>query len=202
MDDEELWLPHEGSVTDDDGFGLPVRDEEFPMSSADGIASASNSLALASPNAEDLPDPLPMRRLIGHGVEVPDFLRIPEEHWPAVMRSIPLHLRLPSVQNGIAAAAGGDLIGLAMRDFPPTASDRARAAVREKPSMAPPASPDHFRRAQRQVNFRLTDEEHLDLAAAAELIGTTPTQLAGQLVRNGVRRILQEIDADGSRPAS
>jgi hypothetical protein len=200
MDEEELWLPVEA---DADGFGVPVTEDEDPLPSADGLASASDLLALASPSAGgDLPDPLPMRRLIGYGVEVPDFLKIPQEHWPAVMRSIPRHLRLPSVQNGVASMAGGNLIALATSDMPPTVSDRARAAVRDKPSMAPPPSPDHFRRARRQVNFRLTDEEHLDLAAAAELIGTTPTQLAGQLVRNGVRRILQEIDSESSRPGS
>ena len=129
--------------------------------------------------------------------QVPDFTRIPRERWEEVMRTIPVHLRVPAAQ-GIGVDDPAGLVELAMSDLPPTPSDRARSAVREKPRLAPTPTADAFRRATRQVNFRLTDEEYINLATAAQLIGTTPTQLAGMLVRNGVQRVIEEANRAAS----
>jgi hypothetical protein len=126
---------------------------------------------------------------------VPDFSEIPRHRWEEVMRTIPERLRIPSVQGGFLPMEDAvELMQLARSDLPPAPSDRARKAVLEKPQLAPAPSTDHFRRANRQVNFRLTEDEYADLATAAEMLGTTPTQLSGQLVRNGVRRVLAEGD--------
>ena len=138
-----------------------------------------------------------MRRLMFSRTEVPDFRHIPRDRWEAVMRTIPERLRLPAAQ-GIGVEDPARLVELALSPLPPAPSDLARAEVRKKPQLAPTPAADHFRRANRQVNFRLTEPEYLDLAAAAQLIGTTPTQLAGMLVRNGVRRVIEEAN----RPAS
>ncbi len=111
------------------------------------------------------------------------------------MRSTPQHLRHPAVE-GLALPIDQlvELSRLALSDLPPAPSDLARAQVRAKPRLAPRPAADAFRRANRQVNFRLTEEEYVDLATAAQFIGTTPTQLAGMLVRNGVQRVLQEAN--------
>jgi hypothetical protein len=139
-----------------------------------------------------------MRRLMFSTTEVPDFTRIPRDRWREAMCSIPDALRLRAVQ-GLPLLTDGlvELAELAMSDLPPAPSDIARAQVRAKPRLAPAPAAGHFRRANRQVNFRLTENEYLDLATAAELIGTTPTQLAGMLVRNGVRRVIEEANRSG-----
>ncbi len=43
-----------------------------------------------------------------------------------------------------------------------------------------------------QVNIRLTDDGHRDLARAAEILELKPTQLARLLVRNGTTQVLDE----------
>ena len=140
----------------------------------------------------------PMRRVLWTRHEAPDFLQIPRERWRAAMATVPRHLRMLSI-NGLGTTMDeiSALAGLAMdATIPDSPSDRAREAVRDRPQLAPAPAADHFRSANRQVNFRLTEDEYTDLAAAAQLIGTTPTQLAGQLTRNGVRRVLSEADRE------
>ncbi len=142
--------------------------------------------------------PLPTRCLMFSRQEVPDFLKIPRERWRDVMISIPRHLRIRSVWG--LAMPSEDLVTLselAMSDLPAAPSDRAREQVRAMPRFAPTPTAGAFRRANRQVNFRLTEGEYTDLATAAQLIGTTPTQLAGMLVRNGVRRAIEEANRPG-----
>jgi hypothetical protein len=112
------------------------------------------------------------------------------------MRATPQHLRLPSAQGIIPGSLelAGELVALALSDLPPAPSDRARAEVAAMPRLAPKPAAGAFRRATRQVNFRLTESEYLDLGTAAGLLGTTPTQLAGMLTRNGVQRVIEEAN--------
>lgn len=192
MDDEGTWVPLIEPRHDEDAL-FPWDD----VSSADGLAGASDSLAPASPSSERPHEdgPVPTRRLMFSTVEVPDFTQIPRDRRRDVMGTIPTALRYPAVQ-GLALPPDElvELSTLALSDLPPTRSDVARAEVRKKPRIAPSPAADHFRRANRQVNFRLTEDEYVDLATAAQLIGTTPTQLAGMLVRNGVRRVIEEAN--------
>ena len=130
---------------------------------------------------------------------VPDFGRIPPERWEEAMRTIPVPLREAAVKGiGTSFEEVSQLMALAWSDLPPAPSDLAREAVLAKPRTAASPTAPPFRRADRQVNFRLTDSEYLDLATAADLIGTTPTQLAGMLTRNGVQRVIEEANRRAS----
>jgi hypothetical protein len=168
-------------------------DDEHDLSAADGLASASNSLAPASPSPADT---FPTREIpFTRGVLGPDFDLIPSDQWEAAMRTVPQRLRINAINGaGMTMAEKAELGRLAMSDLPPAPSDLAREEVLRKPQLAPRPAADHFRRANRQINFRLTEKEYADLATAAELIGTTPTQLAGQLVRNGIGRVIAEAN--------
>ena len=196
-----MWMPLiEPRVDDEDELFVPLGGPSAQVASKNWLASASDPLAPASQTAEDMGDDarVPMRRLMFSTNEVPDFAKIPRDRWREVMGTIPEALRYPAVQGlGLPIDDLVALGELAMSDLPPAPSDVAREQVRAKPRLAPAPAADTFRRANRQVNFRLTESEYLDLATAAELIGTTPTQLAGMLVRNGVRRVLEEANRSG-----
>ena len=195
-----MWVPLVEPRADEDELFVPFGEPSAHVSSENWLAGASDSLAPASQSVEDTANdaPLPMRRLMFSTTEVPDFTRIPRDRWREVMCTIPQDLRHRSVCGlGMPFDAHAELSELALSDLPPAPSDLARAQARAKPRLAPAPATDAFRRANRQVNFRLTENEYLDLATAAELIGTTPTQLAGMLVRNGVRRIIEEANRSG-----
>ena len=205
MDDSELWVPLVQPRDDDDDEELflpfgPPEEASSHVSSEVWLASASDSLAPASQIAGDTCDdaPFPTRCLLHTRIEVPDFRQIPRERWEEAMRSIPQRLRHRSTHNlGMPFDQLAELGELALSDLPPAPSDLARSQVQAKPQLAPKPAADAFRRANRQVNFRLTEDEYADLATAAKLIGTTPTQLAGMLVRNGVRRVIEEANRPG-----
>jgi hypothetical protein len=143
-------------------------------------------------------DDLPTRRPFGSIARVPDFSRIPRDRWAEVMRTIPHRLRFPAAQGlALPPDQAAELVDLAMSRLPPAPSDRARAAVLANPRITPAGFRRRGRIADRQVSFRITDEEYLELATAAELVGVSPTKLATTLVRSGVERVIEEANRPG-----
>ena len=173
-------------------------DDETDLPSENWLAVASTGIATTSHFSEDTFDlwrseadgPMPeLPRFFGQGI--PDLGRIAEEQWRDAL--IPL-----SDPQRVRAAQRAPLDGRQVRalemvfSMPKSDSHAVRDRLDGAPSFPVPTAGS--RRSPRQVGFRITDEAHRDLRAAAELLGCTPGSLARILVLNGVRRVLAEQD--------
>ena len=173
-------------------------DDDTDTPSENWLAVASTRLATASHSSEETSDlwsseadgPMPaLPRIFGQGI--PDLGRIAEPQWREVL--VPL-----SNQQRARAAQRAPLDGRQQRalelvfSMPQSDSHALRERLDGAPSFPAPTASD--RRSPRQISFRLTDDAHRDLRAAAELLGCTPGSLARILVLNGVRRVLAEHD--------
>lgn len=122
---------------------------------------------------------------------VPDLSRIAPDRWYDALLPLDPGDRMSAARNSYLGVRAGDAVELVLR-LPPPPSDAAREQVRA--GMAIPVPGACRRRSPRQVNVRLTVEDHGRLATAATLLGTTRGGLARMLVLNGVRRVLAEHD--------
>ncbi|HEV2057859.1 MAG TPA: hypothetical protein VGR11_00795 [Solirubrobacteraceae bacterium] len=132
-------------------------------------------------------DDIPIRGY-NRGEPVPDLALLPRERWREVLRALSPYTRQLS-KNTVStmedAIAAGILVGELITQVPP-------------PSLsAPPPMPRGVgdppeRGPRRQVNFRLSPDEHGRLLAAARSYGMRSSALARLLTVRGVDRMLYD----------
>ena len=173
-------------------------DDETDLPSANRLVVASTGLATTSHISEDTSDlwrseadgPLPaLPRIFGQGV--PDLGRIAEERWREVLVPLSDQKRMRAAQRAPLGGPQERALELVL-SMPKSDSHALRDRLDGAPTFPSPTATT--RRSPHQVSFRLTDDAHRDLRAAAELLGCTPGALARILVLNGVRRVLAEHD--------
>jgi hypothetical protein len=130
------------------------------------------------------------------GEPVPDLSSIPREDWlralgpltrPARRRAM---FEAPFVDGSDHRAFSGQL-----EEYDLDRADRLDRVRAATGAVAPVPTPEVGSTPQlrsRQINVKLGPKEHSELIAMAKAVGLKPTQLARQLVMNGVRRMRYE----------
>jgi hypothetical protein len=130
--------------------------------------------------------PMPLQRLLG-GALVPRLPDIHPRRWQEVMWPLSSVLRSAAArQPRMTTHELEAAMALRHKLPPPPAADGYRAV----PVVAADRPAERLR--PRQVNVRLSGDEHRQLSAAAELMGTSPTTLARMLILNGARKVLAD----------
>jgi hypothetical protein len=150
-------------------------------------------MADAFPHDADASDAgYPVHRLY-QGEPVPHLGRIPRSRWRQALRPLS-HPARKSALSSVASPqeASQLLVLLAELEIEDGQRRRRLMATAERPPTipAPAAAPRSL--AGRQVNVRLAHSDFDRLANAAELLGSTPTQLARGFIITGANRLLYE----------
>lgn len=178
----------------DDGFGEdlladdPLRDDLL----ADDLL-AQELIATGEPEAPRTHDGIPIRGYRG-GEPIPDLARLPQERWREVLAPLRHGTRQAAkctVHTVADAQAAGILVGELLLHDGAIAARAEAAAPPRMPAGAPPA-----RGSGRQLNYRLSADEHARLLEAARLFGMRATTLARLLTVRGVDRALYEERRD------
>ena len=146
------------------------------------------------------PAPMPQRmhgdtpiRGYNRGEPVPDLGVLPQERWREVLTPLSPYTRqlakatVGSIPDALAANA---LVG----DLSISASPPSLAAA--PPPMPRSVADPPARGSRRQVNFRLSADEHARLTQVARAFGMRPGPLARLLTVRGVERALYEERRD------
>lgn len=132
---------------------------------------------------------------------IPDLPKIPRERWRAVLEQTHPSVRQYAIRTArvvdLAAGALADRLVVEIQRVERAARERhAAAAQSPQPVPTPRASRERRRRYSRQIGFRLTPDEHADLARAAETLSLRPAQVARMLVVRGVHQVLREAERE------
>jgi hypothetical protein len=120
------------------------------------------------------------------GEPIPDLSRIDRERWTEVLTSLS-----PEVADRAVYAVPGLDQRLEALDLWLTLPPRP-IPERRPPRFVPPPRARRPPQRARQVNVRLYRRDFRTLEEAAELAGTTPTQLARWFIVSGARRMAYE----------
>ena len=130
---------------------------------------------------------------------LPPLARIPKDRWRSVLAA----LSPPARRAAVNTVGSLEDVSLALRlvgqlemEEPLPFAMRPEAGF--APTVPAPSTRPH-RRRERQIGFRLAQEEYGDLVEAARLHGTTPTQLARIYAMRGARRALADERATRRR---
>ena len=147
------------------------------------------------------PEPLPQRmhgdipiRGYNRGEPVPNLRVLPRERWREVLTPLSPYTRnlakgtVGSIPDAIAA---NELVGDLIVSAPPPSLAAA------PPPMPRSVADPPGRGSRRQVNFRLSADEHAGLTRVARAFGMRPGPLARLLTVRGVERALYEERRDG-----
>ncbi len=133
------------------------------------------------------------------GEPIPDLATMPEAD-----RLRALTLLSPAGQGMAVDLARAHLDPEALGDLILSMPRRTRSAARASAQTgagmrdlaSPPIPGAAGRHDRRQINFRITEEQHRELTEAGRELGVRPAQLARMLALNGARRILYDARAD------
>jgi hypothetical protein len=138
---------------------------------------------------DDIPPPFPVA-CVRDGDPVPDLDAIPQSEWKDVLAWCEPHVRSRAVattkthEDNVAAQ-------WVLYQLGADAHRRREAALADSaPPPAPVVSRAIVRRDTRQVNFRVSDEEHDLLDRAARAYGVSAPRLARMLAIRGAKRAL------------
>jgi hypothetical protein len=147
----------------------------------------------------ELPPPFPIKT--HHcGEPIPDLAAIPQaDRLRALAQLSPAGqgLAIDLARAHLDPEAMGDLILNLPRRGPGAAREAAQVGAGVRDLASPPPAGAAGRRDGRQINFRLTEEEHRELTAAGRELNLRPAQLARMLALNGARRILYDARSRG-----
>jgi hypothetical protein len=146
-------------------------------------------------------DPRCVPVLGGRGVHpVPDLSKIPREHWRAVLRMTHRSVRERAARTAmrIDLPAAGHATALMIEvDCEETAArERAQSAAAWPRELPRPRAERQRKRRSRQLNIRLSVDEHAALQRATDLLGLRPTEVARMLVVRGVHQVLREAERE------
>jgi len=140
------------------------------------------------------------------GFPIPDLRQIPPEDWVRAVRPLRgSYLAESAREQAIGALDDADRQALRIRIIEELTSGQAPPlpldAVSGTDLLVDAPPPGRRRVNSQQVNLRITAQEYLALADAAQLSGLRPTQLARTFVLNGTRRLLHEarVQAEAER---
>ncbi len=135
----------------------------------------------------------------GLHTSMPDLARIPKERWKEALAPFSSIARdsavraLPDPKERFDAML---IAGDCAREDAETRARMGQATSHVRvPAPAPEARPGP--RRSRQVNVRLYPRDFARLAAAAAVLGATPTELARILIVRGTARVLEEATQRG-----
>jgi hypothetical protein len=134
------------------------------------------------------------------GEPIPDLARIALADWPRALRPVSALGRESATDNDRLVGAGKPVVRSLIQQLSLEDAGRRRRVAQTLHTVGPLPRPDAARMRttpRRQVNFRLTEEEHRELVEAARLAGATPPALAKLLTVRGVRQVLFEERSRG-----
>ena len=135
-----------------------------------------------------------------YGHPIPDLERLSEDRWPEALRQVPSDVRWTAARRLARPEDAPKVVALIL-DIDGEDAARRKAldrAVAFPPPLPGARAPARARRRQRQINFRLTADEHDRVAEAATLLGMKPTAFARLLTLRGTWQVIAEAQL-GSR---
>jgi hypothetical protein len=124
---------------------------------------------------------------------VPDLSRIARDQWRAALAPLSqaARERASNTAGADVIEAKGFVLEMELDDL--EARHRVEDAIKVPTVIPAPPVPEVRRSlAGHQVNVRMRHADHADLERAAEILGSTPTQLARIFIVSGTRRALFE----------
>lgn len=135
-----------------------------------------------------LPEPLPTTGVRAGGELVPDLSALEPEHWHGALASVSRAAQYEAIET-----VESELRSLAqtiVRYLPATPRRTVGTDALDEPAHRPRPAVPTARHGRRQVNFRLSLDEHDRLLEAADRLGMSPTGLARAFCVSGTNRAL------------